>query len=240
MGLSLFDLNREFRNYTVEDGSGQKFEVCLRAIDHASNMKLLYMMDEKRGEIDVQVQDPKIQKGLHLRVNELSIDSLQKQIIQIEKPTVISNIDLAPSDNDESLSQDEREKKALAEWETHRTAELAAMSKDDLREILFERQQTLFSQIRLVEAFTDYQLELMVVDPKTYEPLLSAYDTAAANYIGKLMPQTRKALIDLRQKFLDETSDKSIREGADDPNFLSSGDSAKKPESSPGEMIETP
>ncbi len=237
MGLSLFDLNREFHAYTISDPDGKSLEVCVRAVDHASNMRLLQLMDERRAEITIEMTEPKVQSGLRQRINEQSEKSLIDGIIQLERPTADANTDLAPGD--EELTPEIREAAALTRWETHRRAELIEVVKESLQDLLFLRQTNLMSQAKLVDAFTDIQLEMMIVDPKTFEPLLSS-DKHAVNYVGKLMPVTRKALMDVRQRFLDDVTEKNIRKLADGGDFLSSGGSPKKLESGLPSTTESP
>ena len=237
MSLSLFDLNKEFKSYTITATDGQTMEVCVRAVDHASNMKLLQLMDEKRAEITIEMSEEKSRSGLRERIAEQSIQSLIDGVMQLERPTVEANADLAPGEDE--LTPAQQEAAALARWDTKRRQELAEITREALQDLLFLRQTTLMSQAKLVDAFTDIQLEQMIVDPKTFAPMLSS-DRKAVNYVGKLMPATRKALMDVRQEFLDGLDEKSIRRLADDGHFLSSGESQPRLESGPPTTIESP
>jgi len=230
MGLSLFDLNREFKSYTITDTDGKSLEVCVRSVDHASNMRLLQLMDERRAEITIEMNEEKARAGLRLRINEQDSATILNQVIQLERPTVENNADLAPGDEDKS--PEIREAEALMRWEDKRRAELVELEREALVELLFLRQTTLLSQAKLVDSFTDVQLEMMIVDPQTFQPMLSS-DHKALNYVGKLQPATRNALMEVRQAFLNDITEKNIRKLADDGHFLSSGESPRKLESGP-------
>jgi hypothetical protein len=109
------------------------------------------------------------------------------------------------------------------------------MDEDKVKEILVDRRVSDFVTTRANLAWVDSHLVSMVRTPDTYEPMLSL-DPGASNYINRLSQPMRREFIRVWQEFIKESNEKSVRRMAEDPAFLSSGDSAKSSESSPGQM----
>lgn len=173
------------------------------------------------------------------------------------------------SPEDRKKAEEEREKQALEKWEQERRKQLLTLGDAAARNHLVELQVRALILVARGEALAVGQLVVMVQDPFCPECLKRvkrtdgkwtccdkwpppnvddpqpffkralSNDKDKPNYIGRLMPTTRRQLNDIRLKFLTGQTDKDTRKAAEDPAFLPSGESRNEPTESRGETTAT-
>lgn len=234
---SIFDLFKEVQTFEVKGPNDEVvLTVGLRSLDYAENTRLLKDMDKLRKVVREEMSENGSIESLREQAGTLKPDEQIQQILDLERPLAEENSDLAPGAKTEA-----KEGEAVKEkWEPRRRKELEALPKDELLELVIDRQAKLLTNSRILNEFVDASLVAMVVDPETKERLFSD-DPEDENWIGHLAPQVRSQLMSFRGKFYADKGTKEIRKAAEDASFLPSGASDKKPEAdSPGETTETP
>jgi hypothetical protein len=237
----LFDLFRDREEFTVRNRAGEPVTVvALQALDWQQNAALVKVMEAARNRIRTEMEVNGERKQIEESVTPLKPDQIIDIIISIERPIATNVADLAPNGTSEETEvARKKEEEATKKWEEGRRAELKEADLGELREIVVRRQESLFVQARAVQDFINDSLSLMVIDAETGEFLFSM-DETAKNYIGKAMPELRDQLLRFRTEFLAKRAEKPVRKAAEDPGFLSSGESPKADTDIPGETTETP
>lgn len=237
----LFDL---FRDREVFDVKGPDdavvMQVTFQALDWQQNNRAARALDEARFRVRAEFAKTGVLENWRKQVEEADKEQSINILIAYEKPTAESVADLAPNAvNEDGSESDKKEGDAVKQWEDKRRKDLAEMELDEIHELLVQRQENLYIQARALDDYMNEALSMMIVDPATGDPVFSA-DPEAENFIGELMPELRQQLITFRQQFIEKRSEKAIRKGAEDKDFLSSGESPSPDTATPGETTETP
>lgn len=253
----IFDFFKRSKKFTIVDtsveGEELKEEILFRAVDHAENQEIMEAMDEFRMQVREKMDTPKRREETRIALTEMTMDNLIEMVIIFEKPTAQSVADLAPKPPTEKKegeaeaedvkeegkkaedSEEKHENDVMVSWENDRRGYLKSKDKDFLITTLLERQ----IQMQIASATTNRFAELAIVkmarDPQTGERLFSD-DPKKDNYIGGLMPETRKILFDYLSEFTQSFNAKNVRKAAEEGAFLESGSSEKSSENSPGEI----
>lgn len=237
----LFDLFKDREEFTVTNKDGDPITVvAIQALDWQQNNALVKTMEAARLRVRAEMTTNNERKTIEDSVSALNTEQLVDVIIGIERPIASNTADLAPNGtSEETAAAKKKEEEAISKWETARKAELESMELDELREIVVRRQESLFVQARAVQDYINDSLCQMVIDADSGEFLFSM-DPKADNYIGRIMPELRNQLLKFREEFLAKRAEKTVRKSAEDPAFLSSGESPKADTDSPGETTETP
>jgi hypothetical protein len=238
---TLFDLFKSYEDVTITDSQERSITVRLMSLESVQQERLAETLNREmlraRKELTVDEQAEMLKENLA----KASDETLTMSIITMERPRAESLSDLAPNAKEAATPEERKqlEDDALKKWEEDRRKALSEESHASLVEIVFRRQLDQSITNRGITRWIDYALVEMVRDPATGARLLSS-DPGAPNFVGKLDADTRRELEAARQKFTDSRRPKAIREVAKKDDFLSSGESPKKEDASPGEMIEIP
>jgi len=262
----IFDLFKEIREFTVVGPDGSPaFTVWMRSLDYGQNTALQREMDDVRTRVNASLEGQGVKANLSDQTARLTREQVTQNIIDLERPLVQEQSDLAPGADPEKITAHEeavaKEKEAIAKWEETRRAELAELADKDVRELAIERQARLLANSRVINEFLDLSLVHMITQkivcdckdcvdkdgkpktrplhPVTYEEMFSD-DPDDENWFGRLSQQVRDQLVSFRVQFLLKKDEKSIRAVAESGSFLPSGKSPEPPADSPGETIETP
>lgn len=230
----IFSLFRDVESYEIKGPDGEVEPVLLRALSWDQNQDLINRMEKSRIRFKAQMSENGEREQIEDAALRMSRADLTTAIIVLERPIAEDSADLAPG-----AETEDKEKPAVSRWETNRRKELDILSVEELREVFTRRQESLFLQAKVVQAFMNDTLCFMILDPETKEPMFSL-NTQDENYLGNLMPEIRNQLLECRQKFLDKRGEKAVRKAAESAPFLSSGESPNQPVDTPGATIETP
>jgi hypothetical protein len=237
----LFDLFKDREEFTVTDKDGEPITViAIQALDWQQNNELLKTIEVARLRVRAEMTTNNERKTIEDSISALNTEQLVDIIVGIERPLASNVADLAPNGTSEETSAaKKKEEEAIAKWEEARKKELAEMELDELREIVVRRQESLCVQARAVQDYINDSICRMVIDADSRDFLFSM-DAKADNYIGKIMPELRNQLLKFREEFLAKRAEKTIRKAAEEPGFLSSGESPSPSVDSPGETMEIP
>lgn len=123
--------------------------------------------------------------------------------------------------------------RVIAKWQKDRRAALLAMPQPELLTLLVDRNVRNMVRMQALNKFVEEELIIMVVDPKTRQPLMSDVK-GAPNFIGHLQQETLTTLRELREAFLTPTTPTNQRAAATSGPFSSPGASPIAPGDSPG------
>ena len=261
----LFHLFKETESYDIIGPAKEKIPILFRNLDYGQNAILVREMDLLRSSIKHDLEADDLRAGLSDQAIRLTREKLMEAVLNLERPVVEEQVDLAPGADPDAVEAAKKEKEAAERWEGARKIELDEMADKDLRSLIVDRQTRLLVNSRLLGEFMNYSLVHMVLDPETREPMFTAdafecpqcgkrsRDVSAAtvlcceqpmalieNFIGRLAPQIRDQLVDFRREFTAPKDEQAIRKTAESNAFLPSGESPRKPGDSPGGTTETP
>jgi hypothetical protein len=239
----LHQINRKSQKYLIgksEDGSTPGVEVRFRSMTYDENLDLLEYMEKRRAQARLLYNKPEHRQTILEDMIELTKDQLIDKLISIQAPVVESVADLAPNGEAGLSEEEKKEAEALAKkkWREASVAAYADMDDDAIRERLVDRHIRQLTAGRATDAFVERALVNMVIDPETRRPMLSL-EPESEDYIGALDTDTRRELIGRWNDFQRGTSEKGLREAADSPDFLPSGESGKTSAGSPSDTTET-
>lgn len=240
MGTSLFEMFRNTETVEIVDESSS-VKIAFRSLNFAESTEVVDLITKARVEASKEIDAPDYKQMLLTEVKTWTDRNIIDRLIETEKPGAVSVVDLAPKDGEPK--DDEHRKKleleALAQWEAARRTQLGSEELVELQRLMVDRLVQIEISTRANARYTRECLIRMVMDPESNQPYLSA-DPAAGNYIDKLMPGARIALVGLWQAFVIKQGEKQLRQLVKSPGFLPSGALPKPPESSPGATTEIP
>lgn len=231
---SLFDLFREHDTFEITDERGPSIKVAFRSLDYLEQLEVMESLTTSRAEARRRFDTADYRTAIADEVSVLKVDAVITQILAIERPTAAANADLAP-DGDKP----EKRAEIMEKWEADRRAELGEMAEGVVREMLVERQIRALIATFVNTRFTELSLAIMVRDPVTGEPLLSA-DKASPKYIGRLTPKARNRLVDIWTAFTEARSDQALRQVAESAPFSQRGESPSAATDTPAATTEIP
>lgn len=239
----LFDLFRDREEYELKDSDGKPFlTVIFQALDWQQNNRAARALDDARFRVRAEMEKNGIRDGWKNQVADTDKSQAINIVIAYEKPTAESVADLAPNGtSEENPEAEKKEETALEKWEKKRREELESMEVEEVHALLVERQENLYIQARALDNYMNEALAMMVIDPETGEPLLTADpdDGSGRLFVASLMPEVRQQLMRIRQEFINQRSEKAVRKGAESKDFLSSGESPSPDTATPGETTAT-
>ena len=242
---ALFDLFQDTRDYTITDVNGNEFMVRYRALRIKQRKQLAEILDKARTEAREKLEDNR--DGYMIQLKAYTRTRLIDDIVRIDRVVAQTNSDIAPNtptaeelqkaEDPEALKK-QREDEAVAKWEEQRRAALEEADDEDLRKMLCDKLIEQLMASYAMDKFLEVSVCQMVLDPLTNQPVLSL-DENADNFIDDLMPETREALFKHWREFVERNNARAMRDTVKDPDFLSSGESQKPANDSPGVTTET-
>jgi hypothetical protein len=237
--VDIFSMFRQYRDFSITDNDGNTFGFVMKTMSFKETQAMLDGIQQAQLEARKKYDTEEMRGEYRHQTKGVKRERIIEDIISAEKPVVQSVADLAPTVTDDERKRVEQEEAAVNKWEAERREELGPLDDDALVNILIDRRIADMISMGGNLAFMDQNIAAMVLDPDTRQPILSA-NKLHDNFIGHLTPQMRRELMTIWQNFVKEGNEKGIRKAAEDGSFLSSGDSEKSSENSPGETSSTP
>lgn len=244
----LFKLFQRYKDLTLKDPeTGAEATIRIRQVTQAEHLQITDELDEYRVHARGEVYSDTYRNQVLATLKELELKELIEELIFTERPAAIGALDLAPGvEGAPEEKAEDKQKKALERWEENRKKELEEQPRETLELLILDKRLAFQLMSRVNNKYADLSLALCALDPATCgtdpcvgEPYFHA-DPRNENNINNLMPQVRGWLVTTWLRWIQELSaEQVLRRQTKDPNFLSSGDSQKKSEDSPGETTET-
>ena len=242
--IQLFDLFREYELVPIIDPRGRSITMAVQALNSEDNAAMQEALAETRNEAAryFEKKRPEILDEVQKQKHE----DIVKFVLALEEGTAMANVDLAPGYDPNAENADAVVKESIEQWRIQRAKELEDPKVAVATAV--ERHIGIAVRARSTHQTLDRILCLMVYgtrkDPLTGEIVPTSrralsMDPKEPNYIGKLMPQTREALLQARIGFLNKRTEQAVRQTTQDPAFLPSGESPKPSDDSPGATSET-
>ena len=235
----IFNLFQREKKITISDDDGNKVDILFVKINQLQRRKILenYTEDLAKVRLDLKEKDDRL--SLYTRgIMILDKASLIKGIVQYQISQRREILDLFPIENAEAMTlkeKEEKENQLISDWEKNKIEELNSKTPEELQRNFKDMVIEGLSIVEATRKVDLMMLQAMCLDPETKEPIFKTYSDVEKVVDMKILEQLIKELND----FNNADTSKQTRIVADSEDFLASGESQEKSESSPSSMNTT-
>jgi hypothetical protein len=223
--VDIFSLYKQEKIVTLKDDAGREVKILMVKPTQGERQKLL----EQYVDILATVRDQYINKDKKTQYYTKTIQNLTKEqiiegVMNYQRAQRGEMLDLYPLPDDLTDKQrEEKQEEIMADWEKNRAKDLEKMSLDQLRKELAHITIEGLSLIESGRRFDFISLQMMCLNPETKEHIFDTVE-AVESVRDKRIIET---LLGELNEFRAAENMKDVRQSAEDPDFLTAGESLK-------------